>query len=67
MVSLARGRLLTSVSPRLVHVLGSLLFMGEQSLSVIRILFRFLHLIRPPSELATWAAVMSTATAPRWK
>ena len=46
---------------------GLFLFMGEQSLSVNPILFRFFYLFTPPSELPTLPASISTANAPRWK
>ena len=54
------GGILAFVSPPLMHVLGLtptsvlaglFLFMGEQSLSVNPLLFRFFHMLTPPSEL----------------
>ncbi|KAL8873556.1 MAG: hypothetical protein Q9174_000994 [Haloplaca sp. 1 TL-2023] len=54
------GAILVFVSPPFQHVLGLtstsvlaglFMFMGEQSLSVNPILYRFFHLLTPPSEL----------------
>lgn len=56
------GGILAFVSPPLMHVLGLtptsvlaglFLFMGEQSLSVNPLLFRFFQVLTPPSELPT--------------
>ena len=61
------GAILAFVSPPLQHVLGLtptsvlaglFLFMGEQSLSVNPILYRFFHLITPPSELPNLPATV---------
>ena len=54
------GTILVFISPPFQHVLGLtptsvlaglFMFMGEQSLSVNPILYRFFHLLTPPSEL----------------
>ncbi|KAL9050593.1 MAG: hypothetical protein Q9162_006551 [Coniocarpon cinnabarinum] len=54
------GGIMAFVSPPLMHVLGLtptsvlaglFMFMGEQSLSVNPVLFRFLHVLTPTSEL----------------
>ena len=54
------GGILAFISPPLMHVLGLtptsvlaglFMFMGEQSLSVNPVLYRFLFLLTPPSEL----------------
>lgn len=54
------GGILAFTSPTLMHVLGLtptsvlaglFMFMGEQSLSVNPVLYRFFHMLTPPSEL----------------
>ena len=68
--------ILIFVSPPFMHVLGLtptsvlaglFLFMGEQSLSINPILFRFFYLLTPPSELPPLPAAISTANPPSWK
>ena len=70
------GGILIFISPPLMHVLGLtptsvlaglFLFMGEQSLSVNPILFRFFYLITPPSELPILPPSISSDNPPTWK
>jgi HCO3- transporter family len=70
------GGILVFVSPPFMRILGLtptsvlaglFLFMGEQSLSVNPILFRFFYLLTPPSELPTLPPSISPANPPTWK